>query len=79
MVRLLSEAGASLAVEKTKIMKKLILPCLLTSVLGALSGCASDEPQTTSSSTTTEETTVQPVTPTTTTTTQQTTVQPANQ
>jgi type IV pilus biogenesis protein CpaD/CtpE len=59
-------------------MKKLLLPCLLASVLGALSGCASDEPRTTSNTTTTEETTVQPVNPTTT-TTQQTTVQPANQ
>jgi len=59
-------------------MKKLLLPCLLASVLGALSGCASDEPRTTSTSTT-EETTVRPVNPTSTTTTEQTTVRPANQ
>jgi type IV pilus biogenesis protein CpaD/CtpE len=60
-------------------MKKPLLSCLLASVIGALSGCASDQPQTTSTSTTTEETTVQPANPTTTTTTEQTTVHPANQ
>ena len=67
------------SVTKIKIMKTLLLPCLLASVLGALSGCASDEPRTTSSTTTTEETTVRPANPTTTTTTEQTTVHPANQ
>jgi hypothetical protein len=60
-------------------MKKRLLPILMASVVGALSGCASDQPQTATTSTTTEETTVQPVHPTTTTTTEQTTVQPANQ
>jgi hypothetical protein len=60
-------------------MKKLLLSCLLASVIGAFSGCASDEPRTTSDTTTTEQTTVQPANPTTTTTTQQTTMQPASQ
>jgi Flp pilus assembly protein TadD len=58
-------------------MKKLLFSCLLASVIGVLSGCASDQPQTSSTSTTTEETTVQPANPTTT-TTEQTTVHPAN-
>ena len=59
-------------------MKKLLLSCVLASVIGAFSGCASDQPQTATTSTTTEETMVQPANPTTT-TTEQTTVQPANQ
>jgi len=59
-------------------MKKILLPCLLASALGALSGCASDQPRTTSTTTSTEETDVQPVNPTTTTTTEQTTEHPAN-
>ncbi|MDD5260786.1 MAG: hypothetical protein PHD76_02960 [Methylacidiphilales bacterium] len=43
-------------------MKKLLLYGLLASFLGALYGCASDKPQTTTSttSTTTEQTTVRP-------------------
>jgi hypothetical protein len=58
-------------------MKKLLLSCVLASVIGAFSGCASDQPQTTTTSTTSEETTIQPANPTTT-TTEQTTVNPAN-
>lgn len=65
--------------NKIKIMKKLLLSCLVVASLGALSGCASDEPRATSSTTTTEETNVRPANPTTTTTTQQTTVHPASQ
>lgn len=61
-------------------IKNLLLACLATSLLGALSGCASDKPQTTTTSTTTEEqTTVRPVSPSTTTTTEQTTVHPVGQ
>ncbi len=41
-------------------MKKLLLSYFLASAVGALSGCASDGPQTTTTSTTTEETTVHP-------------------
>jgi Flp pilus assembly protein TadD len=73
----LAQAGAPPALNKIKIMKKLLLSCALASVIGAFSGCASDQPQSSTTSTTTEETTVQPVNPTTT-TTEQTTVQPAN-
>jgi hypothetical protein len=61
-----------------KIMKKLLLSCLLASGLTALSGCASDEPRTSTTSTQTEESTVTPA-PVTSTTTEQTTVHPASQ
>jgi len=75
----LAQASAPSVGTKIKIMKKLLLSFLMASAIGALSGCASDEPRTSSNTTTTEETTVQPVNPTTTTTTQQTTTQPASQ
>jgi len=42
---------------KKIIMSKFLLSCLPASVVGALSGCASEEPQTTTTTTTTEETT----------------------
>jgi Flp pilus assembly protein TadD len=73
----LAQAGAPPALNKIKIMKKLLLSCVLASVIGTFSGCASDQPQASTTSTTTEETMVQPANPTTT-TTEQTTVQPAN-
>ncbi len=44
-------------------MKKILHSLILSSLLGALSGCASDRPPTTSTTTTTtEETTLHPAT-----------------